>query len=217
LGIKIKELTLQVINDPFPHVIIDNFYDENELKHIWQELDFYTAPTKFVSAMETGGAIDKLTRAPLPRHLAIDLDYLYNANRNISNILTVNRKFFNKGIMEEIFNMHPLLRAIHQINYDCTKIKYYEDGDYYKSHCDNSRFTSLTYLYKEPKSFIGGDLYFEEFNYTIPIENNRLVFFAGCLKHASTDLQMNNDKKEIVCSGFGKYTIANFMDVINKR
>ena len=32
MEIKIKELTLQVINDPFPHVIIDNFYDENELK-----------------------------------------------------------------------------------------------------------------------------------------------------------------------------------------
>ena len=27
---------------PFPHVIIDNFYNQEELELIWQELDFYT-------------------------------------------------------------------------------------------------------------------------------------------------------------------------------
>jgi Rps23 Pro-64 3,4-dihydroxylase Tpa1-like proline 4-hydroxylase len=175
-------------------------------------LDYYTAPHKFVSAKQTGGAIDKLTKMPLPKHSAIELDQLYAYNRNISNILTINRKFFEEDVLEAISQVHPFYKGILQVNTDYTKLKYYEDGEYYKSHCDISRFTSVTYLYKEPKSFTGGDLYFEEFNYTIPIENNRLVLFTGCLKHASTDLKMNDEKKNITCSGYGKYTITNFME-----
>ena len=30
--------------DPFPHVIIDNFYNEEELKLIWQEFRFLYTP-----------------------------------------------------------------------------------------------------------------------------------------------------------------------------
>jgi len=163
--------------------------------------------------MQTGGAIDPLTRMPLPKHSAIDLDDLYAYNRNISNILTLNRKFFQKDVLEAVSQVHPFYKGILQVNQDHTKVKYYEDGEYYKSHVDNLRFTSVTYLYKDPKSFIGGDLHFEEFNYTIPIENNRFVLFTGCLKHASTDIKMNGEKKNIVYSGYGKYTITNFMDV----
>ena len=43
--------------DPFPHVIIDNFYNEEELKLIWQELDFYTHPNKLVPAKDYGGIV----------------------------------------------------------------------------------------------------------------------------------------------------------------
>lgn len=158
-----------------------------------------------------------LTRMPLPKHSAIELDPLYAYNRNISNILTLNRKFFEKDMLDAMSQAHPFYKGLTQVNSDHTKVKYYEDTDYYKSHHDIARFTSLTYLYKEPKAFAGGDLYFEEFDYTIPIENNRLVVFTGCLKHASTDIKMNEEKKDIICSGYGKYTITNFMDVIDKR
>jgi len=149
----------------------------------------------------------------LPKHFAIELDEIYNKHRHISNILTLNRKFFDKNIIEELSKIHPFMKGLLMLNKDFTKVKYYEDGDYYKSHRDNARFTSLTYLYKEPKSFTGGDLYFEEFDYTIPIQNNILILFTGCLLHASTDLKMNEDKKNIECSGYGKYTITNFMGV----
>lgn len=211
---KIEHLKIALIKDPFPHAIIDNFYTEDELKLIWHELDFYTSPHKFWDATQTGGAIDKLTRMPLPKHYAIELDILYQSRRNVSDILTLNRKFFNADIVNAISELHPFMKGLKQVNKDNTKIKYYEDGEYYKSHQDLARFTSVTYLFKEPKSFTGGDLFFEEYNYTIPIENNRLVFFTGCLLHASTDLKMNNEKKHQKCSGFGKYTISNFMNVI---
>ena len=35
-----------ILNDPFPHMIVENFYNDDELKLIWEELDFYTKDGK---------------------------------------------------------------------------------------------------------------------------------------------------------------------------
>ena len=32
--------------EPFPHIIFHNFYDDDELELIWEELNFYTRPKK---------------------------------------------------------------------------------------------------------------------------------------------------------------------------
>jgi hypothetical protein len=205
-------LKIELLQNPFPHAIIKNFYDEKELSLIWKELNFYTDSRKLKSAMSIGGDRDKLTRMPLSNHLGMVLDDLYGTNREISDILTLNRKVFDSHIINTLAQLSPLVWDVKQINFDFTKIKYYEDGDNYKPHKDKARFTFLTYLYKEPKSFTGGDLHFEEFDYTIPLENNMLVFFKGCIQHASTNIKMIDHINE-KCSGFGKYTIAQFCDV----
>jgi hypothetical protein len=206
-----QTLRIELLQNPFPHAIIKNFYDEKELSLIWKELDFYTFPEKLISAMEMGGAVDNLTKAPLPKYYGVDLDSVYGNRREMSDILTLNRKIFDIPITNALAQLSPLVWDIKQVNVDFTRIKYYEDGDYYKPHRDKARFTFLTYLYKEPKAFTGGDLQFEEFDYTIPIENNMLVFFKGCIHHASTQLKMIDHVNE-KCSGYGKYTIAQFCD-----
>ena len=33
-------ISADVFQEPFPHIIFYNFYDEHELKLIWEELDF---------------------------------------------------------------------------------------------------------------------------------------------------------------------------------
>ena len=35
-------ISADVFQEPFPHIIFHNFYDEHELKLIWEELDFFT-------------------------------------------------------------------------------------------------------------------------------------------------------------------------------
>jgi len=207
-----QETKIELIQDPFPHAIIRNLYSEEELSLIWRELDFYTYPSKLVDAMSTHGAMDSITLEPLPKHYAVELDVIHANKREMSDILTLNRRIFDPSITNAISQLSPLIWDIKQINFDYTKIKYYENGEYYKSHTDGSRFTVLTYLYKEPKSFVGGDLYFEQFNYTIPIENNITVFFTGCIDHASTDIKMTDHINEKF-SGYGKYTIAQFLDI----
>lgn len=204
-----SELKIALLQEPFPHAIIDNFYDEDELKLIWQELDYYTYSDKLVPASTIGGATRNGEK--LPKHNGIALDEIYGNNRQISNILTCNRKVFDKNILESFASLSPLIWDLKELNQDHTIIKYYEDTDYYKFHRDEARFTCLTYLYKEPKAFTGGDLQFHQFDYIIPIVNNRLIFFTGCIDHASTTLNMNDNYKDKKFSGFGKYTITQFL------
>ena len=72
--------------DPFPHLIINNFYNEEELELVWEELKFYTKPDKFFEAKDFGGVVGKTNSH------AIILDEIYKKNRKLSNILNVNRK-----------------------------------------------------------------------------------------------------------------------------
>ena len=87
--------------EPFPHIIFHNFYNEEELELIWEELNFYTKPGKLVETIDYGGVVG-YTNAK-----ALWLDKLYGTNyRNVSNILQVNRKVFEKEILETFAGIH---------------------------------------------------------------------------------------------------------------
>ena len=91
--------------DPFPHLIVDNFYNEEELELIWEELKFYTKPGKLLDVKDYGG-VEGYTSAK-----AIMLDSLISGiilkvvdltGEVMSNILTVNRKLFTSGVLDAI-------------------------------------------------------------------------------------------------------------------
>ena len=50
-----ETLQAKAYTDPFPHLIIRNFYNEEELKLIWEELNFLTKPGKLLEAKDYGG------------------------------------------------------------------------------------------------------------------------------------------------------------------
>ena len=81
-----EQIQADAYETPFPHLILHNFYNDEELKLIWEELDFYTKPDKLLDVREYLGVVDK-TNAK-----AIYLDVVYPKKfRKLSNILTVNR------------------------------------------------------------------------------------------------------------------------------
>ena len=65
--------------EPFPLMVVQNFYNQSELNLIWKEFDFYTAPNKLFEAKEYGGVVDR-TNAK-----AILLDELYKGHKNKKN------------------------------------------------------------------------------------------------------------------------------------
>ena len=126
-------ISADVFQEPFPHIIFHNFYDESELKLIWEELDFYTKDGKLFEAKDFGGVVEKTNSK------AIWLDKVYPKQyRHISNILTVNRKIFDEKVLEAFGNIHDCCFIAKSCNYDTTKVRYYHDGNYYKPHIDKT-------------------------------------------------------------------------------
>ena len=195
--------------EPFPLMVIQNFYNQSELNLIWKELDFYTAPNKLFEAKEYGGVVDR-TNAK-----AILLDELYKGVknkknfRNISNILTVNRKLFKCGVLDKFSQIHECCTLATQSNHDITKVRYYHNNEYYDPHTDSSvHFLAFSYFYKEPKKFIGGDLIFPKYDFKLPCENNSMVIFPGWVEHGVRKVTI---KDSDYFDGWGRYCISSFL------
>ena len=194
--------------EPFPHLIFDNFYNQEELDLIWEELNFYTKPNKLFEAKDFGGLVEKTNSH------AIILDSLYlNKFRSISNILTVNRKMFDPDIMESFASIHDCCAIARKCNNDMTKVRYYHNGEYYKPHTDLAyQFLSFSYFYKEPKKFSGGDLFFPKHDYEYPCNNNSMIIFPGWVEHGVTEVSIDNSD---YYDGQGRYCISNFFGHVN--
>ena len=53
-----EKLVCDVFEKPFPHLIGHNFYNDEELELIWEELKFYTKPDKLLRAKDFGEQIE---------------------------------------------------------------------------------------------------------------------------------------------------------------
>lgn len=187
-------MKLEVFETPFPYIRIYDFYTDEELELIWKEFDFILNYHILKGPEKTGTAKDN--GVILKNNLGIFLDSFYS-DRESSNILRVNRKIFK--IIQGIFDVSDywFLKNF-KSNHDTTLISYYENSDYYHKHYDDSLATCLTWFYKEPKSFEGGNLLFEDYDIEIEVKNNCLIFFPSIIQHAVSEVIM--DKKY-----FGKF------------
>ena len=211
-----EHLECDVYKEPFPHLIVKNFYNEEELELIWEELKFYTHPGKLYDAKDFGGIVDNTNSK------AIILDQLYrnyshkqsenvNGNPNyrlMSNILTVTRKIFNSGILEVFSNIHGCCSIAKFANWDATKVRYYHNGEYYEPHTDKSmQFLAFYYIHKEPKKFSGGEVYFPQYNYEYSCDNNSLIMFPGWVEHGVNKVKIEDSD---YYDGWGRYAITSF-------
>ena len=209
-----ETLEAELYVEPFPLMVVQNFYNQNELDLIWKELDFYTAPNKLFEAKEYGGVVDS-TNAK-----AILLDELYKGHknkknfRNISNILTVNRKLFNSGVLDKFSQLHDCCILAPKCNHDITKVRYYHNNEYYDPHTDRSvHFLAFSYFFKEPKKFTGGDLIFPKYDFKVPCENNSMVIFPGWVEHGVRKVTI---KDSDYFDGWGRYCISSFFSCVDK-
>jgi len=204
------ELDVDLISEPFPHMIIRKTFDEQELKLIWRELEFLNTPHKMNRPDRNGTAVDQLTGLPLSNNYSLFLNGAYT-DPSISDILRINKKVVDPGITNAFASLSPLVGHIKHINTHTTKIRYYETGEYYRGHHDTARFTAVSYFFKEPKSFTGGDFHFDEYDYTVPVENNMTIIFVGCILHSTTELKMTDNKERF--SGYGRYAMTQFLNI----
>lgn len=191
------------------YVIYDDFFNEEELSKIWNEVLFLTSPSKMLPPEKSGSAIDNNGKI-LKKNSAIFLENIY-ADRLTSDINVLTDKVFSREIFDQLNLIGGVFNYIKVTNRNYNFLSYYEDSDYYRPHLDYSVFTMLIWLSKEPKKFEGGDLIFDDINETIDFKSNRLIIFPSFLFHSVTPVKMVGDYKPY--GGNGRYTITKFLTV----
>jgi Rps23 Pro-64 3,4-dihydroxylase Tpa1-like proline 4-hydroxylase len=104
-------------------------------------------------------------------------------------------------VKHELAKGHWFFKYLSRTKHDSTLVSYYQLGDYYKTHEDESFITAIYYTWKEPKTFEGGDLYFGDFK--VPVENNCMLIFPSQTEHRVSE----------VTSGLGRYAISQFISI----
>ena len=196
------------VQNPFPYLKIENMYSEEELELIAEELKFLTYPEKLDEPLFTGSA--KEEGKVIKENKGLFLDNIYK-KREISNILKINRKLFSLEYMDSYANLSFGYKSIKECNHDATLISYYENGGYYKPHKDISTHTAVTWFFREPKLFTGGDFYFTEYKEKIEIKHNMTVMFPSFVLHSVDEVSMPKD----LPPGFGRYSMTQFISFLN--
>jgi hypothetical protein len=206
-------MNIEYFDLPTPHIVVHNYFTDVELKQIWQELEFLTYSSKLAPPSITGAATNSHQQIIKNNH-GLFLDEIYS-NRNISNILTINRKLWNPEFVKIAIEKHFIFNYITRSNQDSTLVSYYDEDNYYLPHYDNAILTGIINFYKEPLAFTGGDLMLGSEHNIIPIENNRMVLFPSCAMHAVTPIKFNSPMP--VFSGMGRYAISQFITSTNLK
>jgi len=193
MDIQTDNMHVHYFDEEFPYIIVDNTYNEHELDLIWEELNFLCYRDKLESNAKIAGSATRDDGSPKKNNMCIFLDSAYG-NRKFSNILKVNRKFFDDGM--SIIKNHPnWFFSQFVCNRDTSLISYYENSNYYESHHDECIVTILTWFYKEPKKFNGGDinLHFEDKTIKIQCLNNRSLIIPSMINHSVDEIEMLED------------------------
>jgi Rps23 Pro-64 3,4-dihydroxylase Tpa1-like proline 4-hydroxylase len=190
-----------VVKEPIPFLIIDSTYTKEEQIQIYKELDILV--DKLQDSDEARSAKDK--NGYFKNNKGVFLEEIYTKIK-FSNILTNNRKLFNDDVKNKLIECHYAYKLFNNTNFDTTLLSYYDNGGSYFSHTDRSVISMVTWFYKEPKNFTGGEFKFTDYNLNIEVKNNRTVIFFSSYKHEVSEVTIVNK----TATTSGRFSISNF-------
>jgi hypothetical protein len=142
---------------PFPYLIVENMYDDDELNLIEDELNFllndYKTQNQFF------------------------LDDLYT-HRQASNILQVNRKLFHQGYFRIFSTLSFGYKSILYQKKDYTRIERFK-SPIKENRRDLANYTCLSYFSK----FLNNKINFLEYDHSIMLENNTMILFPSFIEY----------------------------------
>jgi hypothetical protein len=203
-------MEVQYLKEPFPHIIIQNQFTDEELVDVWRELKFLNNSDKLNEPESTGGAFNydqDGNKIILKNNKGLWVDHVYT-NRKYSDILRTTRKIFSPEFTVKAAEFDWMFRYLKYCNADTTLVSYYEEGGYYKPHPDMCVLTAITHLFNEPKNFTGGELTFTDHNYDVGLVNNRTIIFPSVIFHEVSDIKMTNNVEY-----GGRYAISQFIKI----
>lgn len=189
-------------SEPSPHILLENVFTSNQLDNIWREINFITP---HLTSVEYSGSAKSESGTILKKNRGLFLHQVY-VDTVMSPICQESCKVAWKSGISDYW-ISPWLRNMYNhTNWNNLLLSYYENTDHYKPHIDESVFTMLLWLWKEPKKFSGGNLYFPDVNYAVECKNNCGIIFMSNEKHAVDPIILDTP-------GYGRYCISVFSGV----
>ena len=168
--------------EPFPYIVIDEYFDDIELKEVMYEVTTLE-PYAFYDGALTQAAVND-TGETLKSGRGLFLDKLFKDSlRPMSKILRVNRKLFTPVIADVARELCAFYGHIRRVTQDSTLLNYYSSGEEYKPHWDRSTLSAV--WFNGQGQFTGGDFVFPEYDVVIAYKPNRMVIFPGCVLHGA--------------------------------
>ena len=189
-------LEIKSYEKPRTHIIIDDFFTEDQLLEIYNEIislkDFFSVGTFKSDGREI--------IADIKKNKIIWLDNIFHDGEK-STILTQFKDVFWSEKIKNYLNEHrdPIYQSMLITNSDSTQLSVYDDGDYYDEHRDTDGvggyLTVIIFICKEPKKFEGGDfiMRYENEKKKIDFKNNRCLIFPSGTLHRVTTIKLNSN------------------------
>jgi hypothetical protein len=201
------------VGDGIDAVVIDNFYNEEQLKEIMSELAWLTKPAIMQPPEMLSSAIDPV-KGVLTSKNGIFLEEVFANWKHSALIKHAFDGFKREDVIDKLVSYNGLFKILQVCNSRTHLVSYYQNADYYKSHTDKTVFTILNWFHTTPKKFTGGDVvlhsYKEQKLATVEVKHNRVVVIAGCTPH---EVQEINSHLSDPLSGEGRYCNAIFLYV----
>lgn len=195
-------------SNKFSYALIENIYSDDQLKYIWKEAEFLCDKRKLQSPKDTGQTGVKPDGTKMKSNGGIFLEDFYR-NSNNSNYMNCFKEFIRSNTLNYLMDQDYSFRVFSNLDECGNLFNYYEDKDYYLPHRDKSIMTCVFWFFKEPKMFVGGDLFFPEIDKTIEIKNNSMIIFPSYAFHEVTEITMNDNAEPNNCNG--RFSISSFM------
>lgn len=184
------------------YIVIDEVYSEHELNLIKEELISLIPHLKIVEEVKSAYDGDNV-KVYKKNCLSLWADEHYVEDRFKSNILTLNRKLFCEDIISFTKKINSFYEHIKYCNKDSTLLNFYQTGEHYKSHKDESIITAMTFI--ELGSIKGGGLIFTDEDAKIEFKDNRMIIFAGCISHETESIITTSNSHRVSIAQFINY------------
>ena len=175
------EIKMKIANK-VPYLVIDDVLSDENLIGVWKTIDSLDE-TSLHKPYETGSKMDHTSMGMLTakENSGVFLNDLFSEKyrHQIPLYRAVDQL---RETVRTFHDCHPALRTLGQDTESHLLLSYYKNGDHYKKHMDNSLFTILLWLHKDPKTFEGGDLVLEDED-TVEFRNNRAVVIPSYCEH----------------------------------
>lgn len=183
---------------PFFHISIENIFSEENFNEIFDE----------IKSLKTEFKTEEFTRSSflpngkiLKKNKGIYLDELENSSsfesiKQMDNIL-------KKISIDKNWKNFTFKRIFNSLLWGNDHINYYEENDHYMPHTDMGVFTLIIWMYDDRIPFLGGNLYFPEYNFLHECKNNCGILFFSKELHGVTPITSCKNN-------YGRYSIVSF-------